>query len=157
MDSHKNTGKSKFKCSHKGCNHLTTFLDWCATNGWTEEAVSDALDGEDDMHPSQSFRKIPYPLTDRLKCTHDSLESGKQHFPIRLLPPMESSTCKHVLCCNKKIVFVSFFFFFPRGPVEQGWLAGESATIYKFSITIKQPERKVYYRPTVGSCSFRYK
>ena len=28
--------------------------------------------------------------------------------------------------------------------------------IHKFSVSIKVPERKVYYRPTVGNCSCRY-
>ena len=93
----KQSGVLKFHCSqctHKGCDHLSKFLEWCESNGLTEETVSSVFE-EDNAYSSQSFRKIPYPLPDHLKVLHDVQESGKQQFPIDLIPPMQDSTCSH--------------------------------------------------------------
>jgi hypothetical protein len=38
-------------------------------------------------------------------------------------------------------------------PVENGWVAGTTVKIYKFSTTLESSDRKIFYRPTVGSCS----
>ena len=84
------------RCTYQTCAHTKTFMEWCTTQGLTEEILPQILDEEDgETYPSVSHRSIPYPLSERLRSIHDTLESGERQSPLNLLPHMEDSTCIH--------------------------------------------------------------
>ena len=65
------------RCTNARCAHITTFLEWCTTQGLTEEIIPQLLDAEDDeSYPSVSYHSIPYPLSEQLRSKHDSFHSS---------------------------------------------------------------------------------
>lgn len=89
----------RFKCSHcrphQSCDHISLLQDWCNSNDISEALFPHVLQPaqEPSTHTSVSFRKIPYPRPDELKEVRDILESGKQQFPLHLVPQHISDTC----------------------------------------------------------------
>ena len=69
---------------------LVHLCEVCTTQDLTEEIIPQLLDADGDH---ESYRSIPYPLSEQLKSIHDSLEFGEQQFPLNLFPPLR--TCTH--------------------------------------------------------------
>lgn len=99
---------TKVRCNryaYQTCTHTTTFMEWCTTQGLTEEIIPQILDAEySETFTSVSHRRIPYPLSEALRSIHDTLESGEQRFSLNLVPHMEDYTCIHV---NRYVMYTT--------------------------------------------------
>lgn len=92
------------------------------------------------MNESVSKKKVPYPLSNRLKDLRNQYESGNP-FPDHLVPVHDPDLrCRHGNTFNG------------ADPVASYWVVCESPTIYKALASIASIARKVYYRPSFGRC-----
>ena len=85
------------QCSFQGCQHLSTFTEWCTSQGLTEELAPQVVGSDDSASQTAvSSKSIPYPLTEQLKSTHDQIEAGQIQFPLCLVPPLDDkAVCPH--------------------------------------------------------------
>ena len=90
-----------FKCSncsfHPSCDHECFLQGWCDRNDLTDSLFAQDTHSPQDLKTfrSISYCRIPYPLSDNVKEAHDALESGKEQFPVQLIPQLTSDTCIH--------------------------------------------------------------
>ena len=142
--------KVQYRCmscagQSRKCSHVATFMEWAEQ---LEEGSQLLLENEDSSeqsprYPSVSKETIPYPLTEQQQELHDKYESGLA-FPDELIPPyVPEKKCIHG---NK---------YSDRDPVQSNWVSCANSVVYKFTSTITSNTRKVYYRPSVGSCGCR--
>ena len=84
---------------------------------------------------------IPYPLSTVLRDLHDKHETGKWEFPINLVPNFDDSLkCDH----GHK--------FSVDDPIQNCWVTSKEVIIHEESISICDPHRQCYYRPSTGPC-----
>lgn len=129
------------------CSHVRTYKLWC-----TENEIEFNVEEVNRKDSTKSFsciseNKIPYPLPEKLRNTLDRYESGSTTFPIDLIPPIleGGQKCKHGNTWDL------------RDPKEQGWLLSDDVRIYKSLSSLSNVSeggliRKLYFRPTIGSC-----
>ena len=128
------------------CGHIRTYRGWCDSNEIDIEPTvsTKSISIEDCM----SFQRIPYPLNPELKSLFDSYECGERQFPENLVPTIPEDCmfafCKHTNRWDD------------RDPVSEGWLLTDSVALHIGSTTVSSISGrsiKLYFRPTVGSCS----
>ena len=91
---------NKYKCSnctsHPSCDHMSFLQDWCDKNDLVECLFPQVQSPQEpEIYKSISYCKIPYPLPEKLRQIHDALESGKEQFPVHLIPSPSTDTCTH--------------------------------------------------------------
>lgn len=141
-------------CSSTVCSHVNGYKTWCEAEGLHPEPEIDIALQESrcpDDRCCKSYNPIPLPLPETLQTKYDEHRLGIRQFPEHLIPeiPMKGSNvnCKHGFVWDR------------RDPVKQNWIASNSAVIYDRDITVKDYRdqkgshaRRVYYRPSDGTC-----
>ena len=134
-----------FRCTMCGdatCSHLELFHEWCEENE-VHDLEANSTE-ETPRYSAISNNKIPYPLPEALKLLHDGYECGKCQFPKNLVPKFVPE-----LCCQHGNQFHS------RDPVTHNWVSSSTVAIYKYSTTITDSLRGIYYRSVFSKCDCR--
>ena len=135
-------GRSTFKCvtcKSTTCAHSNDFHVWCNQNDIDDPFATSNADSTDPSFTSISALQIPLELSRGRRAEYDNMCVSLSN-EYALSPDYE---LQRVCSCGNT--------FSDKDPEQEGWKLKSPGTIYMY--TTSYTNIKVYYRPTIGSCS----